>query len=160
MADTEENQEVYPQPSTQKAGGGFPVMKLVGVFCLQCGALLGWAQGTLLEQECRRFRRRIEFLVHGDIVLADRGFSGFGPLASLKQRGVHSVMRIHPRRKRIRRFYQTVATDPLIFRPERSEARAIKRRPKNYRLMTKPRHEMVVEPNRKYSQKPSKKALQ
>jgi hypothetical protein len=58
-----------------------------------------------------------------------------------------------------RLFYQSIATDPLLVRPERSEPRAVKRRPKNFRLLTKPRHEMLVERCRKWSQKPSKNAL-
>jgi len=62
-------------------------------------------------------------------------------------------------RKRIDLFYQNIAKDPLILRPDRSEPRALKRRPKNFRLLTKPRHEMIVEPCRKLSQKSSKKAL-
>ena len=56
-------------------------------------------------------------------------------------------------------FYQSIATDPLLARPERSEPRAVKRRPKNFRLLTKPRHEMRVERCRKCSQKPSNNAL-
>ena len=59
-------------------------------------------------------------------------------------------------RKRIEQFYEIVAKDPLILRPGRSEPRAVKRRPKNFRLLTKPREEMTVEPSRKLSQKPSK----
>jgi hypothetical protein len=35
----------------------------------------------------------------------------------------------------------------------------VKRRPKNFRLLTKPRCEMVVERCRKQSQKPSNNAL-
>lgn len=67
----------------------------------------------------------------------------------------------HPRRVRHLRqmFYQAVAGDPLLVRPNRSEPRAVKRRPKNFRLLTKPRALMVVERCRKQSQKPSKKAL-
>ncbi len=67
----------------------------------------------------------------------------------------------HPRRVRhLRRmFYQAVAGDPLLVRPERSEPRAVKRRPKNFRLLTQPRAQMVVERCRKQSQKPSKNAL-
>lgn len=56
-------------------------------------------------------------------------------------------------------FYQSIAGDLLLERPERCEPRAVKRRPKNFRLLTKPRHQMVVERCRKWSQKPSKKAL-
>jgi hypothetical protein len=56
-------------------------------------------------------------------------------------------------------FYQSIAGDLLLERPERCEPRAVKRRPKNFRLLTKPRHQMVVERCRKWSQKPSKNAL-
>ena len=56
-------------------------------------------------------------------------------------------------------LYETIAGDPLPHRPNRSEPRAVKRRPKNFRLMTKPRHQMRVEPSRKQSQKPSKPCL-
>lgn len=58
-----------------------------------------------------------------------------------------------------RLFYQSIAEDLLLDRPDRSEPRAVKRRPKNFRLLTKPRHQMVVERCRKWSQKPSKHAL-
>jgi hypothetical protein len=56
-------------------------------------------------------------------------------------------------------FYHTIATDSLNLRPNRSEPRAVKRRPKNFRLLTKPRKEMVVERCRKWSQKPANNAL-
>ena len=59
----------------------------------------------------------------------------------------------------IRLFYEMVVSDPLIQRPDRSEPRAIKRRLKKYRLLTKPRKEMVVEPHRRYSSKSSRKHL-
>lgn len=67
----------------------------------------------------------------------------------------------HPRHTQNLRdlFYYTVATDPLIRRPNRSEPRAVKRRPKNFRLLTKPRKEMIVERCRKWSQKPANNAL-
>lgn len=58
-----------------------------------------------------------------------------------------------------RLFYQSIADDLRLVRPDRSEPRAVKRRPKNFRLLTKPRHEMVVERCRKWSQKPSNHAL-
>lgn len=57
------------------------------------------------------------------------------------------------------RFYYTIATDPLNLRPNRSEPRAVKRQPKNFRLLTKPRQQMIVERCRKWSQKPAKNAL-
>ncbi len=49
-----------------------------------------------------------------------------------------------PRRVRQMRqmFYEAVTGDPLLVRPNRSEPRAAKRRPKNVRLLTKPRKQM------------------
>jgi hypothetical protein len=43
---------------------------------------------------------------------------------------------------------RTIASDLVPLRPERSEPRARKRRPKNYQLLTKPRHQMRVAPHR------------
>ena len=51
-------------------------------------------------------------------------------------------------RKLRRLFYQSIVQDRLLLRPNRSEPRAVKRRPKNFRLLTKPRHDMVVERSR------------
>jgi hypothetical protein len=68
---------------------------------------------------------------------------------------------VQPRVSRADRdaFYEIVAADLLPHRPNRSEPRAVKRRPKNFRLMTRPRHQMVVERSRNKSQKPSKPCL-
>ena len=40
MPDTAENQARYPQPSTQAAGVGFPLARLVAVICLSTGAFV------------------------------------------------------------------------------------------------------------------------
>jgi hypothetical protein len=40
MPDTAANQLQWPQNSNQKPGCGFPQLKVVGLFCLQSGALL------------------------------------------------------------------------------------------------------------------------
>jgi hypothetical protein len=43
LADTEKNQEAYPQPSSQKPGLGFAQCRVVGLFCLGSSALLNAA---------------------------------------------------------------------------------------------------------------------
>ena len=48
-----------------------------------------------------------------------------------------------------------IARDTLPSRPERVEPRAKKRRPKNYQLLIKPRHQMKVIPHRSTYQKAS-----
>ena len=42
----------------------------------------------------------------------------------------------------------TIASDLVPLRPDRCEPRARKRRPKNYQLLTKPRHQMHTVPHR------------
>ena len=45
MPDTRENQQAYPQVYNQKPGLGFPIARLVVVFCLACGTVLDAALG-------------------------------------------------------------------------------------------------------------------
>ena len=45
-------------------------------------------------------------------------------------------------------LYESITQCPLLQRPGRSEPRAVKRRPKGYHLLTKPRHEMIVPSHR------------
>jgi hypothetical protein len=99
LPDTPENQEKFPQPSSQLPGCGFPVMKVVACFCLASGALLKWVETELKRHECRILPQFIEFFRPGDLVLTDRGFSSYGNLATLFVAGVNSVMRAHQARK-------------------------------------------------------------
>ena len=98
MPDTAENQKAYPQQASQKPGCGFPLMKLVGVFCLASGAWLKLASGTLPVHESQLFRQLWAFLERGDIVFSDRGFCAWATLAALGARGVDCVMRLHQAR--------------------------------------------------------------
>jgi hypothetical protein len=98
MPDTPENQAAYPQPSNQKKGCGFPLMKLVGLFSLKSGALLHFARGSLRVHESQLFRQLWAHLCEGDIVLGDRAFCSFFAMASLLGRGIDSLMRLHQAR--------------------------------------------------------------
>ena len=99
MPDTAESQKAYPQPGSQKPGCGFPMMKLVGLFCLASGALLEVVRGTLRVHESQLFRHLWPHLNAGDVLLADRGFCSFFSLSSLQERGVDGLMRLHQRRR-------------------------------------------------------------
>jgi len=99
MPDTAANQQAWPQPSTQKLGCGFPVVKLAACFCLASGALLQWVEGTLQEHDCRLLQQLLSVFKRGDVVLADRGFSSYATLATLWAGGVDAVMRLHQFRK-------------------------------------------------------------
>lgn len=99
MPDTPANQALYPQPSGQKPGCGFPVMKIVALFSLASGALLHLAKGNLRVHESLLFRGMIHLLQKGDILLADRGFCSFLAFWQLGQIGVDALMRLHHARK-------------------------------------------------------------
>jgi DDE family transposase len=98
LPDTKANQRAYPQSAEQKPGCGFPLMKIVGVFCLATGALLAYAKGNKHQHElnlCHQLRDQFE---PGDLVLADRGFSVYTLMAGLLGGGVQSLFRLHHRR--------------------------------------------------------------
>jgi hypothetical protein len=101
LADTPANQKRFPQPASQKRGCGFPVMKLVVLFCLTSGALLARATGTLWESEARLLHRLLATLQRGDIVLGDRGFGNFVILALLAGAGVDLLARVATNCRRV-----------------------------------------------------------
>ena len=57
MPDTEKNQKIWPQPSNQKPGIGFPVLKAVASFSLHSGAILDAETGNLYDHELTLLRR-------------------------------------------------------------------------------------------------------
>jgi hypothetical protein len=100
MPDTVENQARYPQPKAQKAGCGFPVMRIVGVFSLGTGVLLTLAKDSLSVAERTLFRRLWDVFEPGDVALADTGFTSYADFHYLNLHGVDPVMRNHQRRKK------------------------------------------------------------
>ena len=99
MPDTAANQQLWPQSSAQKPGCGFPLLKLLGVFSLQSGALLDLTIANQRHHDAQLARQLWPRLQAGDIVLADRGFCSFGDLAQLQEAGIDVVMRLHQARK-------------------------------------------------------------
>lgn len=91
--DTCDNQREWPQPKSQKAGCGWPLIQLVGIFCLGSGALLRAAHGRWKTSEARLFALLRRILRRADIVVADRGFWSFANLAFLPMRGADMVVR-------------------------------------------------------------------
>jgi Transposase DDE domain/Insertion element 4 transposase N-terminal len=99
LPDTAANQAVWPQPSGQQRGCGFPVAKMVGLFSLSSGALLEESVGNLHVHDSLLLTSLWDRLSKGDIVLGDRAFCSYGAMAALFQRGVDTVMRLHQLRK-------------------------------------------------------------
>ena len=97
--DTPANQKAYPQPQSQGAGCGFPLIRLVGLFSLASGALLGFATGTYLQSELALAAQLWALLDPGDVLLADRYFGCYRVLALVRERGADVVCRLHGSRK-------------------------------------------------------------
>jgi hypothetical protein len=102
MADTPENQAAYPQMKSQKPGCGFPIARILVIFSLSVGTVLEAAIGKYKGKrtgENSMFRELHATLGQGDVVLADRYFSGWCDLALVGQRGVDIVVRKHQLRR-------------------------------------------------------------
>ena len=91
MPDTPENQARYPQPSSQAAGVGFPLARLVMVICLATGAALDAAIGPHQGKgsgELGLVRRLLGGFDPGDVMLADALYCNYFLIATLMSSGV------------------------------------------------------------------------
>jgi hypothetical protein len=116
--DTPALQELWPQPSSQKSGCGFPVIKLLGLLDLASGMILHLTMMSLHVHEMSQMAAFGAALRSGDILLADRGFCSFVNLAMLSLASVDAVFRMHQR--------QIVDFTP--HRPHRGKAQKRKRK--------------------------------
>lgn len=101
MPDSDENQAKYPQSKQQKPGLGFPIMRIVGIISLGCGAMLDWVSGACsgkLTGETAMMRQLDAILNPKDIFLMDRYYSGYFSVASVLARGADFVSRQHQKR--------------------------------------------------------------
>jgi len=97
MPDTAANQARYPQSTNQKPGCGFPLMNLVGIFCMSSGALLHVAHGARRTHETKLFASLWHTVEKGDVIVDDRGFCSFGAVANLLARGADVLTRLPER---------------------------------------------------------------
>jgi hypothetical protein len=98
LPDTPANQACYPQPSSQKPGLGFPLVRLVVLFSLATGLLHEAAIGPYAGKETGEtalLRELFPRLNRGDVLLADRYYCGWFMLALLQELGVELVVRLH-----------------------------------------------------------------
>ena len=100
MPDTEANRERWPYPSGQAEGCGFPVIRLGGLIDLSHGGLRDFAHSSLNHSELQGHQKLQEqYLEAGDVLVADRLFSGYELIAGLLEKGVHFIGRTHQARK-------------------------------------------------------------
>jgi len=98
MPDTSENRSAFEYAGNQKPGCGFPTGKLLGVFSLATGHLQRFVHGNWKEHDMGMIRSVIGWINEGDIMVADRGFCGWGVMALLVRKRVDVVIRLHQRR--------------------------------------------------------------
>jgi hypothetical protein len=98
MPATAANRKRWPYAGGQKPGCGFPTAQMVGLFCLATGRLVRFAVDAWKAHEIPLARRLIGWIESGEIVLADRGFCGWGLIALLQRKGVDVVMHAHQAR--------------------------------------------------------------
>jgi putative transposase len=102
MPDTPENQAAYPQPKSQKPGCGFPIARILVIFSLSVGTVLEAAIGKYKGKQTGEnslLRGLYNALDEGDVILADRYFSGWFDIALPLQRGIDVVLRKHQLRR-------------------------------------------------------------
>lgn len=98
MPDTPELQAAFGQPDAQARGCGFPVAKIVALFCWASGAVLETAIGPWWKSELPLWRQFWPVLSPGELVLADRFYCSFADLVGVIRRGCDAVFRLHSSR--------------------------------------------------------------
>jgi hypothetical protein len=102
MPDTPENQAAYPQQKSQRPGCGFPIARILVIFSLSTGTVLEAAIGKYKGKQTGEnslLRGLYDALTEGDVILADRYFSGWCDIALPMQRGIDVVVRKHQLRR-------------------------------------------------------------
>jgi Transposase DDE domain len=102
MPDTPELQQAFPQNPRQAPGVGFPIARVVVVFCLSCGSALDAAMGKYQGKatgENKLFRALTDCVEPDDVFVGDRFYGSFWELALLQQRGAHGVFRVNQHRR-------------------------------------------------------------
>ncbi len=99
LPDTKKNQKRYPQPSSQKPGCGFPLIKFLVLFNLSSGAILRVTLAHWKNHDLRLLHGLWNALEKGDILLGDRAYGEYLTLAALPARGVDVVARMHGARR-------------------------------------------------------------
>ncbi len=102
MPDTPANQAEYPQPSSQKAGVGFPIARVCAIISLATACVMNVAVGPYSGKqtgETALLRQLLDSFDENDIVVADRYYCSFLMIALLLSHQIQVCARLHQRRK-------------------------------------------------------------
>lgn len=103
LPDTPANQTAYPQPRSQKPGLGFPLCRIVGLLCLESGAVLNAAMGRYQGtggDEQTLLRSILDTLERGDVLIGDAFYATYFLLCTLRTRGIDAVFEQYGARQR------------------------------------------------------------
>ena len=101
MPDTPANQEVFPQPRSQRPGVGLPIARVCTVMSLATACICDMAIGPYRGKETGEnalLRGMLDAFDKNDVVVFDRYYCSFMMLALLSLRGLHVCTRLHQRR--------------------------------------------------------------
>jgi len=119
MPDSPKNSARWPYAGGQQPGCGFPVGKLVGLFCLHSGRLIAFAHDIWKVHDLTLARPLLKWLKAGEVLVADRAYCSWLFLALLRRKKVDFVIRLHHfRAVRLRRVGSRQELWP---RPQRSK---------------------------------------
>jgi len=127
LDDTDANQAAYPQPTSQRPGLGFPMMRVVVFLAFASAVVAGAAFGPYTGKETGEtalFRELLDQVRANDIVVADRYYCSYFMIALLQQRGADAAFRLHHKRRYdFRRGERLGRNDHIVvwYRPERPD---------------------------------------
>lgn len=98
MPDTADLQAAFSQPSGQAPDCGFPVAKVVALFCWASGAVLEAVIGPLWMSELALWRKLWPMLRPGEIVVGDRFYCTYYDFVGVMRSGCDAVFRLHQKR--------------------------------------------------------------
>jgi hypothetical protein len=102
MPDTPENQAVFPQPSNQKPGLGFLMIRLVALTSLAAGSIINYNLGPYQGKqtgESSLFSQLINCLSMGDLLMADRYYCTFAIIALSQAKKIPVLFQVHAGKK-------------------------------------------------------------
>jgi hypothetical protein len=97
MPDAQVLQEEFGQPSEQRPGCGFPVVRLLALFHAGTGLLTKLVSAPLLTHDLAQVQKVHPALDPEDVLVADRGLCSYAHIALLIQGGMHAVFQVSAR---------------------------------------------------------------
>ena len=98
LMDTPENQAAFPQDSRQEVGSGFPIIRMVGLFCLDSGCLIDVAEAPIRGKrtgENALLRKILHHVKPGEVLILDAIYSNYFLLEYCLKNGIDFVMERH-----------------------------------------------------------------